>query len=83
MLNDTEKDILKLIANNQMLFDVVQKIILSHFSLDKVSTSMTNENMGAVVRAKIEGVKKVEEAFVEIAKYKLVTPKVGMKNPAR
>lgn len=78
-----QPDILKVIADNPALLTAVREVIEKHFSLDNIDTSLTNEEMGEVVRAKVDGLKMVSAAFKEIERHKSIEPKVGGVNPAR
>ena len=64
--------LLKSLADNQELFDAVKNKILDKFTVSDVAIDNTNENIGQIVRAVIEGRKMVEEAFRDIATLKTV-----------
>ena len=77
MLN---KEILKGLADNPALFAALKELIYEKFAMDQISTSMNNEVIGQIVRANIEGKKKVEDAFREIEQYKtapVLTPYIN------
>ena len=63
-------DILKAIADNPSLLDAVRKTIEAEFSLDNLDTTHANELLGEKVRARIEGLARVQEAFKKINRYK-------------
>jgi hypothetical protein len=64
--------LLKSLADNQELFDAVRLKIMQKFQIADVSDSESNEHIGQVVRARIDGRKLVEEAFREIATLKTI-----------
>jgi len=76
-------DILKAIADNPALLGAVRKTLEDEFTLDEISTTMDNEKMGQVVRARIEGLKKIEKAFQKIEQYRTFAEKPKGDNPAR
>ena len=76
-------DVLKQIADNQLLFDALKRVIRKHFSLEDIGNTYDNETLGQLVRARIDGMKKCEEAFIEISQYATIKPKEEAKNPAR
>lgn len=78
-----ENSVLTILADNKLLFDEVKKTILAEFDLDKLNTSDTNEYLGQVVRARLAGIRKVEEAFRKIEQYKTLLKAEEKKNPAR
>ena len=63
---------LKLIADNQGLFDAVKQVIMKKFTVDDLTLDTSNESIGEEVRAVLVGRKKVEEAFVEISTHKTI-----------
>lgn len=65
-------NLLKIIADNPALMDALKEVIYKQFTFDNVSNLMTNENIGQVVRSRIDGKILVDNAFKEIAKYKTV-----------
>jgi hypothetical protein len=78
------KEILAILADNQILLDEVKLVFKKHFALDDIGTTFDNETLGQMVRARVDGLKKVEAAFKEIENCKSVKDTVGdVKNPAR
>lgn len=77
------QETLKILADNPLLFDEVKKCLKKHFSLDGMETTGDNETLGQLVRARVDGLKKLEEAFREIASCATVKPKDEQVNPAR
>lgn len=65
-----EPSILKSFADNPALFKAVKELVRGKFYEDGVFTGMTNEELGQIVRARIDGLKKVDEAFAEIESHK-------------
>lgn len=78
-----DKAILKGIADNPALLGAVRQMIEEEFSLDEIATTMSNEKMGEVIRARIEGLKKVDRAFQKIERYRTFAEKPESTNPAR
>ena len=78
-----DKEILKGIADNPALLGMVRQIIEDEFSLDEIPTTMTNEAMGQVVRSRVEGLKKINKAFLKILQYRSFAEKKEVPNQAR
>ena len=76
-------DILKQLADNPDLFNAVKAVLVRQFDLDGLSTQLADESLGQVVRARLEGLRKVEEGFAEILKHRTVPKSVVPDNPAR
>lgn len=76
-------EILKGIADNPPLFEALKELLRSKFSLEGVGKDLPNEQLGEVVRARLEGLARVEEVFVEIARQKSQPPRESAKNLAR
>ena len=76
-------EILKTVADNQALTEALKEVILKQFDEESVSTSLNNESLGQVTRARLDGIKKVNLAFIEIGKYKTVKEIPKEDNPAR
>lgn len=74
--------ILQGLADNQPLFEAVKALLLSKFS-DDIDTTLSNELMGAQVRAKTEGKRAIEKAFYEINQYRSTAKTVDKINPAK
>ncbi len=75
--------ILQIIADNKALFDAVEALLEEEFSLDGVSTDLSNEEMGQVVRARVDGIARVRAAFKKIEHFRSVEKKPTTQNPAR
>jgi len=76
-------DILKGIADNPALFEALKASLFKHFSLDVVDTEQTNQHIGEMVRAKLEGRALLEVAFREIERLRTLPEVTNTKNPAR
>ena len=65
-------DVLKVLAENPVLLDAVHKKFLSKFETLKPRDveTMTNEQLGALERARLTGRKLVDEAVQEITQLK-------------
>jgi hypothetical protein len=84
MLTEKEIAALRLIADNVVLFDAVKKILTLQFRNDEgISLLNTDEELGQVVRARLEGLRKVEKGFKQIEQFKSPEEKGEIKNPAR
>jgi hypothetical protein len=75
--------ILKALADNQLLFDEVKRVILAQFTDPPYAEGTSDELLGQMTRARIVGRKKVEDAFREIAKHKSTPDQPERKNEAR
>lgn len=64
------KEILRGLADNEVLFTALKELIAEKFSMDNISTNMNNEVIGQIVRANIEGKARVELAFKDIEQCK-------------
>ena len=78
-----KEQILKSVADNQLLLTTLREIIEDKFSIDDVNTNMTDDNLGMLVRARLTGLKAIDEAFKEIERYKTVKVSEPQPNPAR
>ena len=76
-------EILKTIADNQALTEALKEVILKQFNEESVSTNLDNESLGQVTRARLDGIKKVNTAFIEIEKHRTVKEVPKEDNPAR
>lgn len=78
MLND----VLRTIANDQPLIDALKDAFRQEF--DKpVDTNRNDAELGQMVRARIEGMKAVEEVFRKVSQMKTPEKKPTEGNPAR
>lgn len=74
-------EIIKQLADNQNLFDAVQKMIEKHFSLDDINSD--TPNLAEKVRARLDGKELLKNAFKEIASHKTFKESPITGNPAR
>lgn len=77
------KEILSSLANNPPLLAAVKELLLTQFSLTDIDTTVPNEVMGQIVRARVDGRAAVEKAFKEIERYRSVRAPKEQSNPAR
>ena len=75
--------VLQQIADNPALLQAVRNGIEAEFALDNLNTTMTNDAIGQVVRANIDGRARVEEAFKKILSLKSVPQTPEKTNPAK
>ncbi len=64
------------------MFNAVKEVILSHFNDVKIDAAISNELIGQKTRAKLDGIKTVEDAFRKLAGYKTGKEKITI-NEAR
>lgn len=81
-------NILKAIADNPALFDAVKQTILKEFDgsprdLAAWNKDASNELLGQITRARVDGIRLVEDAFKEIAKHKSIPDAPAKRNEAR
>lgn len=76
-----KSDILKVIADNPALTEELKALFNRYFTLESLDTSgVPNAELGEIVRARVEGKKLIDEAFLEIRRYatpEARTPKVN------
>jgi hypothetical protein len=77
--------ILKIIADNPALFDALLKHISEEFGALPIGidTNKTNEELGEIVRARLQGSEKVREAFKKILQLKSTSEQPIKRNEAR
>ncbi len=75
-------NILKNIADNPELLKAVKETVLKHFEDADISSSMTDEQIGQITRARVSGIEKVEDAFREIEAFKSAPTPTPKDNPA-
>lgn len=84
MLNESQKSLLKVVADNPALTEALKEVFNGLFSLEAIKTDVPNTELGEVVRARLEGARLVALAFREIATHKTFNPgRDTEKNPAR
>ena len=85
MSEEQNTSILRSFADNALLVAAVKAVIMSRFSMEDSTQlyGLDNESIGEVVRAKLDGRARVEDAFKDISHYR-TSQKVAEKvNPAR
>lgn len=77
--------ILKIIADNPALFDALLKHISDEFAVlpAGIDANKTNEELGEVVRARLQGMEKVRESFKKISQLKSTSEQPVKRNEAR
>ncbi len=75
--------ILKSVADNPALIEALKDLLLKQFNEEDVSTNLTDESLGQITRARLEGISKINKAFSEIETLKTVKEKPKEDNPAR
>ncbi len=75
-------ELLKSIADNPALTEALKELFLKQFE-DQGNTNLTDEALGQVTRARLDGIKKVNQAFKEIETLKTVKETPEKDNPAR
>ena len=75
--------ILKGIADNENVKEALKELILKQFNEDSTNTKLSNESLGQVTRARLDGIDKVNIAFKELETLKTVKEKPLEENPAR
>lgn len=69
-----DKEILRGLAENEALFLATKELVLSHFAEVPYAEGASDELLGQITRAYHIGRKKVEEAFAEISRCKVIPP---------
>jgi len=79
-------EILKSIADNPQILEALKKAFIDEFTKDELNmnnAALTNELIGAITRARLDGLRKVESVFRQIEAYKTPKPSEPSVNPAR
>ena len=78
-------DFLKAFANNPEMFEVVKRTITDAFRNDEVNTASgaSDELLGQITRARLDGLRKVESVFREMERYRDAPTGEPPANPAR
>lgn len=69
-------------VNNAEMFEAVKAELLSSFSFD-VQTDISNDRLGEIVRARVDGSNLVKAKFRELEKYRTPPREPESFNPAR
>ena len=72
---------LRVIADNEELKRELRKLFEAEFSIDNLSNQMTNEVLGQVVRARLDGLILVDKVFRKIETHKTPKEEKDSKNP--
>jgi len=76
--------ILKSVADNPILLEALKTIILAEFNdIEGVDVNKNNEDLGAVTRARLEGVRRLKIAFRKIEQLKSTSSGFEKRNEAR
>lgn len=78
-----EPSILKTLADNPSLMEALKKLLERKFSVDLLTSDESDIILGQMVRARLVGLKAIEEAFKEIAQYRSVQEVQEKRNEAR
>jgi hypothetical protein len=78
-------EILKSVADNREIFETLRKLFIDEFTKDEVNTlsGASDELLGQITRARLDGLRKVESVFRQIEAYKTPKPSEPSVNPAR
>lgn len=82
-MNDFDSALLRIVADNQPLFDTLKATIRGQFAFDSIVPDVSNDILGQRVRARIDGLALVDEAFATIKRCATVPQGKGGQNPAR
>ena len=70
-MNETQKSLLGIIADNPALSEALKDLMIKHFEDDGARTdAITDEQLGRIYRARLVGLQKVSDIFLEITKCK-------------
>ena len=75
-------EILSLIADNPALTYAVKAVMIKYFSTDKLTSDLADIELGQMVRARLVGLRALDEAFKEIAQHKTLSKVEQKTNPA-
>ena len=79
-----DKTILQPIADNPIQLKSLRELFQKYFTFDySINTQMTNESLGQITRANVEGLKRIGLAFKELELYKTTKPTEVKVMPAR
>ncbi len=73
---------LRVLADNPDLLKLAKEAVLAEFADDEVLATMTDEQIGQITRARVSGIKKVEDAFQYIASFATPKKSTPQENPA-
>lgn len=78
-----DKTLLKIVADNPALLQVLREVIESKFSVDDMKEMSDDAVLGQMVRARLVGLRLVSEAFKEIERHKSTPERPVAVNKAR
>jgi hypothetical protein len=65
------ESVLKIIADNKVLLEALKEVFFKQFELKgSVTTTLSNDAIGQVVRARLDGLKLLESGFRELERHK-------------
>lgn len=73
---------LKALADNPSLTKAVRDVLEKYFSTDKLTSDLADIELGQMVRARLVGLKAINDAFAEIASYRTQKKPPAGDNPA-
>ena len=74
--------LLKILADNKELSLAVRDVLEKCFSTDNLTSDLADIELGQMVRARLVGLKAINEAFAEIARHGSVREVEEKHNPA-
>jgi len=75
--------ILKSVADNGELTKALKELLLEQFKEDGGGTQLDDSSLGQVTRARLEGIKRIEQAFKQIETLKTVKETPEEAHPGR
>ena len=76
-------NILSLIADNPPLFEALKNLFIGEFTDQKYNLTSTNEHLGELTRARLQGLSCLDAAFRKIDQCKSINTNRNTGNPAR
>lgn len=77
------RELLKSLADNPALMQLLRELLEKHFSVDNLEATESDIILGQLVRARLVGLKAVEDAMKEIAQCKSIPASVDKLNPGK
>ena len=81
-MNENEKNELEKLNENPILIEAIKKILLEKFELTEIDNGLSNEVLGEITRACMQGKLRLNKGFQELASYKKVEGKLDEINEA-
>ena len=82
MFSDPQKAVFSSLAENRALFEALKEHLMLQFESKVSAEGLTNEQLGAIARARYEGEKVINQVFNEIASLRKSETKTEGVNPA-